>query len=229
MLWLYISLGVAGIAIAGWLAWRHHLRRRQVAEQLESLRVMVADDVARFGEQYRGLAGSDSADYENAGRAYWFALEASRDLQDPTAVGAITRRLADAQYDVLRHTSTTAGQPVPERRVPCFFNPQHGPSLTDVLWTEPGRGTRKLPACAEDAARITAGTEPLIRYAEHSGHRVPYWDAGPAFAPYGGGYFSRAESSHQFLHTNFGGQDNLEYGDPRHFTGPSPYPREPRN
>jgi len=199
------------------------------AEQLESLRAMVADDVARFGEQYRQLPESDSTDYIQAGVAYSSALEASRALRDPVAAGAITQTLADAQYAVLRYTSTIAGRPVPEQRVPCFFDPQHGPSAADVLWTEPGRGTRKLPACADDAARITAGTQPSIHYVEQSGHQVPYWDAGPAFAPYGAGYFSRARSSQQFLHTNFGGQDNLGYGNPRHFTGRSPYPLEPRN
>ncbi|TCC55857.1 hypothetical protein E0H73_34575 [Kribbella pittospori] len=229
MLWLYISLGVVGIGIAGWIAWRQHLRLQQSAELLESLRAMVTDDVARFGEQYRQLPAGDSADYAEAGVAYSSALEASRDLRNPAAAGAITQTLADAQYAVLRYTATIAGQPVPERRVPCFFDPQHGPSVADVLWTEPGRGTRKLPACADDAARITAGTEPSIRYAEQGGHRVPYWDAGPGFAPYGAGYFSRAASSQQFVHTNFGGQDNLEYGNPRHFTGRSPYPLEPRN
>ncbi|MEJ1105687.1 MULTISPECIES: hypothetical protein [unclassified Kribbella] len=115
----------------------------------------------------------------------------------------------------------------PERRLPCFFNPQHGPSDADVLWTEPGRGTRELPACADDIARINAGDEPLIRHVNLSGHRVPYWAAGSTFAPYGLGYFSRAQST-QFLLTNFGGQDGLVYGDQRfRRTGRSPYPLEP--
>jgi hypothetical protein len=82
-----------------------------------------------------------------------------------------------------------AGQPPPELRVPCFFNPQHGPSVMDVAFTPPGRGTRKVPACAMDLARLKAGEKPEIRMVEIGGRRLPYFDAGAAFFPYGEGYF----------------------------------------
>jgi hypothetical protein len=74
--------------------------------------------------------------------------------------------------------------------VPCFFNPQHGPSTTDIVWTQPKVGTRTVPACAQDAARIRAGDEPEVRYTQYHGRRVPYWEAGAAVAPYGQGYFA---------------------------------------
>jgi len=222
MLWLFIGLGAAGIAIVGWLAWRRHLRRRVASEQLESLRAMAADDVARFGEQFRALPVSRAADYQAAEQSYTAALAA---LRIPAATAMVTQSLADAQYAVLRHTSSLAGNPPPERRLPCFFNPQHGPSLTDVVWTEPGHGTRKLPACADDATRIEADFDPDIRHIPHGTHHIPYWNAGPAFAPYGAGYFSRAP--HPFPNTNFSPQDTHPYGDPRHRTGRSPYPLEP--
>ncbi|MEU1307105.1 hypothetical protein ABZ443_46500, partial [Streptomyces shenzhenensis] len=31
-----------------------------------------------------------------------------------------------------------AGRPLPARRPPCFFDPRHGPSVTDAGWTPPG-------------------------------------------------------------------------------------------
>lgn len=212
MLWLYVSLGVVGLAVAGRIAWRHHMRKRAAAEELESVRTVIAEDLALLEAEYRRLPDAPGmGDYDLAGKAY----ESARNLllDAPASASAITRELADGQYAVLRYTSSLAGRPPPERRLPCFFNPPHGPSRADVLWTEPGRGTRKVPACTDDIARINAGDEPLIRLVNLSGHRVPYWAAGSRFAPYGLGYFSRAQSTQQFLLTNFGGQDSLVYGD----------------
>jgi hypothetical protein len=106
MLWLFIGLGAAGTAIVGWLAWRRHLRRRVASEQLESLRAMAADDVARFGEQFRALPVSRAADYQAAEQSYTAALAA---LRIPAATAMVTQSLADAQYAVLRHMSSLAG------------------------------------------------------------------------------------------------------------------------
>jgi len=87
-----------------------------------------------------------------------------------------------------------AGRPLPEHRVPCFFNPQHGPSARDVLWTQPGRGTRTVPACAQDAARIQAHELPEVRKVRIGGRAVPYWEAGAAYLPYAQGYFVAGSS-----------------------------------
>lgn len=77
--------------------------------------------------------------------------------------------------------------------MPCFFNPQHGPSVTDVLWTAPGgRGTRSVPAWAQDAARVAAHESPEVRTVRIGGREVPYWQAGSAFLPYSEGYFASA-------------------------------------
>ena len=81
-----------------------------------------------------------------------------------------------------------AGEPLPTRREPCFFNPQHGPATTDVLWNAPGRGSRRVPACAQDAARHAAGEEPEVRYLVIDGRRVPCWEAGGLLQPYTRGY-----------------------------------------
>jgi hypothetical protein len=82
-----------------------------------------------------------------------------------------------------------AAEPIPQRRVPCFFNPQHGPSVRDVEWTPPGRGTRIVPACAQDAARVAARQKPDVRYVTIRSGKVPYFEAGQTYAPYGTGYF----------------------------------------
>jgi hypothetical protein len=46
-----------------------------------------------------------------------------------------------------------------------------------------------VPACALDTQRIHAGAEPDTRKVLVGSSRVPYWQGGPAYAPYAVGYF----------------------------------------
>src|SRR5258708_91176 len=102
----------------------------------------------------------------------------------------VTTALEDGRYYMIATRARLAGQPVPERRAPCFFNPQHGPSVTDVGWAPPGGVSRPVPACAADAARVLRGEDPHTRMMNVNGYQRPYWDAGPAYGPYAGGYYS---------------------------------------
>ena len=77
----------------------------------------------------------------------------------------------------------------PARRPPCLFDPRHGISVTDVPYMPAGGSDRHVPACALDTQRIRAGAEPDIRKVPVGASRVPYWDGGPAYAPYAAGYF----------------------------------------
>ncbi|HEY8790585.1 MAG TPA: hypothetical protein VIM10_15845, partial [Actinopolymorphaceae bacterium] len=80
-------------------------------------------------------------------------------------------------------------RPLPTRRPPCFFNPNHGPSTTNVSWAPVGGTPRDVPACAADAERVAAGAEPDSRQVMVGSRRVPYWQAGPAYQPMMAGYF----------------------------------------
>ena len=47
-----------------------------------------------------------------------------------------------------------AGQPRPDRRPSCFFDPRHGMSVADVAWTPPDGGpAREVPVCADACTR----------------------------------------------------------------------------
>jgi hypothetical protein len=81
------------------------------------------------------------------------------------------------------------GRPLPTRRPPCFFNPAHGPSTTDIEWAPAGGQQRQIPVCAADADRVRQGAEPDIRTVRQGAGRVPYWQGGPAYSPYASGYF----------------------------------------
>ena len=69
----------------------------------------------------------------------------------------MTEALEDGRYAVACVRARVAGEPLPVRRPPCFFNPAHGPSTTDIEWAPPGGQPRQVPVCAADADRRRPG------------------------------------------------------------------------
>jgi uncharacterized membrane protein YgcG len=199
MWWLLTALGGGGLALAGRYLWDRRAAQRGEAEELEQIRKLADEDVTLLGEELRRLdtqvAGRPLSpdartDYQVALDAYEAAQRAVKGIRKVAGITSVTDTLATGRYAITCVQARLQGEPVPERRVPCFFNPQHGPSTTDVVWTQPRVGTRTVPACAQDAARIRAGDEPEVRYVQYGSRRVPYWQAGAAIAPYGQGYFA---------------------------------------
>ena len=82
---------------------------------------------------------------------------------EPDDVRHVTEILDDGRYAIACVRARAAGEPLPTRRPPCFFDPRHGLSVTDVPWTPPGGATRDVPACALDAERVAAGADPDSR------------------------------------------------------------------
>lgn len=176
-------------------------RRRAARDDLDSVRTMADEDVTHLGEQLQRLdrevegAPLDEATrvyYQTALDAYESAQRARPRLRTPDDVSTVTDTLAAGRYALACVQATVAGRSLPEPRVPCFFNPQHGPSVGNVMWTPAGRGTRSVPACAQDAARIAEHELPEVRTVTIGSRRVPYWQAGAAFLPYAAGYFPSA-------------------------------------
>jgi hypothetical protein len=202
MEWLLLIL--AGAGAAGFGGRRFAVQRARIrAEQaeLEQVRRLADEDVTLFGEQLqrldaevsaRSLDAAARADYQRALDAYESAHREVTRLREPDEVSKITDTLATGRYALACVEARAAGRELPELRVPCFFNPQHGPSVSDVVWTRPGRGTRTVPACAQDAARVAAREQPELRMVRVGGRTVPYWEAGAAYLPYSQGYFPAA-------------------------------------
>ncbi|TCN39531.1 hypothetical protein EV644_103391 [Kribbella orskensis] len=199
MLWLLAVLGGGSIALGGRYWWDRRAAKRGDAEELEGIRNLADEDVTLLGEelsrlgesvQGRELDADTRLDYQRALDAYESAQRSVGGIKSAEAISTVTDTLATGRYAITCVQARVAGEPVPERRVPCFFNPQHGPSTMDVLWNQPAHGTRKVPACAQDAARLQAGQQPEVRYVQYHSRRVPYWEAGAAVAPYGTGYFA---------------------------------------
>ena len=107
----------------------------------------------------------------------------------PADVRHVTEIIEDGRYAIACVRARVAGEPLPTRRPPCFFDPRHGLSVDDVEWTPPGGTTRQVPACALDAERVRAGAEPDTRQIMVGAQRMPYYEGGRAYAPYAAGYF----------------------------------------
>jgi hypothetical protein len=201
MEWLIVLVVLAGVL---WLvSQRSASRRRQALEQrrqteLAAARTVGDEDVTRFGEELQRLDTDmlvetlDEAtrqDYQRALDSYEAAKASLARSTQPEDMKHVTEALEDGRYAVACVKARVAGEPLPVRRPPCFFNPAHGPSTTDIEWAPPGGQPRQVPVCAADADRVSQGAEPDVRTVPSGVGRVPYWQGGPAYSPWASGYF----------------------------------------
>ncbi len=176
-------------------------RRRRTKEreaEIAELRENVRDDLIALGDDIRALdldvemPGVDpraKADYDKAVTAYDRAddlLDRARAPEDFEPVGAA---LEEGRYAMTAAKERLAGREPPERTPPCFFDPRHGPSSRVVEWAPYGGAPRMVPACEADAQHVERGEDPEAREVLVGGQRMPYWSAGPMYAPFAGGFF----------------------------------------
>ncbi len=199
MEWLLLILAAGG---GGTYAGRRLVAaradRRDRAEQLLAVRRLAEEDVTVFGEQLQRLGdhvadveldGDARLDYQTALDAYERAKWDAPRLAEPDQISSLVDTLATGRYSLACVRARVAGEPVPELRVPCFFNPQHGPSSRNVMWTSARSGTRTVPACIRCATQLAAREKPEVRTVRVGGRNVPYWEAGATYHPYSRGYF----------------------------------------
>ena len=200
-MWLLLIILAAVVVGAIVMNQRAAKRRRELeAAEMAKVKSFAAEDVTKFGEELqrldsdvigRELDESTRQDYERALDEYETAKKSLDTLQRPDEVKKITEILEDGKYAVACVRARVNGDALPQRRPPCFFNPQHGPSYEDVEWAPAGGAYRTVPVCLADAERVKAGAEPDIRKVEDAnGDRVPYWQGGPAYSGWMQGYFA---------------------------------------
>lgn len=202
MTFLLIALVVLGV-----LAFVSSQNRKKLADQqretaaheLAGVKQTADEDVTQFGEELQRLdselAGNEldegtRQDYQRALDDYDDAKQSLDAVTEAEQIRHVAEILEDGRYAVACVRARVAGEELPARRPPCFFNPQHGPSARDVLWTPERGAPRDVPACALDAERVERGAEPDSRKVMLGAQRVPYWQAGPAYAPWTAGYFA---------------------------------------
>ncbi|MFJ2915676.1 hypothetical protein ACIO8F_41390 [Streptomyces sp. NPDC087228] len=188
---------VAAVGGGGYALYRRSKKKRERAE-LDALRVVVDEDITAFGEELDRLdfhpsePGADNAmrqDYTHALDTYDKAKELMATAARPQDVQPVTAALEEGRFALATLAARRAGAPVPERRAPCFFDPRHGPSAIDAMWAPPHGMPRNVPACEADANLLAAGQEPMARQVQTAHGSQPYWNAGPSYAPWAGGYF----------------------------------------
>ena len=189
------ALGLVAVGASRRVSSRCLLRRE---DELAPVRKLAFEDITAFGEDLQQLdlemtgheldAGA-TADYQRALDAYESAKTAGDSITGPEDIRHVTAIVEDGRYAVACVRARVAGQPLPTRRPPCFFDPRHGPSVDDVPFVPPDGVERDVPACALDVERVRAGAEPDVRKVMVGAQRVPYWQGGRAYEPYATGYF----------------------------------------
>jgi hypothetical protein len=218
---LILIIALVVIAVLAYRSYRRtQLQSRKqheiTAAELESVRRTADEDITRFGEELQDLdldmVGKDLGDgarqdYQRALDSYESAKEAVGKVTQAEEIKHVIEILEDGRYAAACVRARVNGEPLPQRRPSCFFNPQHGPSVEDVTWAPPGGAPREVPACAADAERVRAGAEPDVRKVMVGPQRVPYWEAGPAYSPYAQGMFGALGGvmTGMFLGTMLGG------------------------
>ena len=195
---------LAVLAVAGGGAWlavasrkKQRAKRRRAAE-LAGLKRAVDEDITAYGEVLDELdfspgdpAATDEmrADYSRALDQYEAAKAAAAAARRPSDMKNVTEALDEGRFALATLDARRKGTALPERRPPCFFDPRHGPSVGEVTWAPPGGAQRPVPACAADMTRVDSGQFPRVRQVETGNGIQPYYNAGPVYAPWAGGYF----------------------------------------
>ena len=192
-----IILGLAGAGGAALLVRRGRRRRAEAAEFAE-VKDNARDDLVALGDDIRaldldvdmpGVSPEARADYERAVNAYDVADTKWKVARRPLDLEPVGAALEEGRWAMTSAKARLDDREPPERRSPCFFDPRHGPSTRDVEWAPPHGESRLVPACEADALRLEDGEEPMAREVTVGGERMPYWAAGPMYAPFIGGFF----------------------------------------
>lgn len=195
----WLPLGIlAAVGGGGFLLYRRNQRNRERA-QLAEVRTALDEDITAYGEQLSALdldvqttstvPAEAKTEYGKALDLYETAKEAADRAERPSDLKRVTTALEEGRWLLKCVDARLKGEQVPERRLPCFFDPSHGPSVEDVQWAPRGGAPRSVPACAADAQRIGHGEDPESRMVRTGDGDRPYWEAGPAYAGWAGGYF----------------------------------------
>jgi hypothetical protein len=197
--WIFLVLVL--LAVSAFFVVRRRTKQlaaERAVRELEPVKKLAFEDVTALGVDLQDLdlelAGRQldmgaNADYQRALDTYEAAKTAVDRIERPEQVQDITKILDDGRYAIACVRARVAGEPLPQRRPACFFDPRHGLSVEDVTYAPVGGADRQVPACALDAERVKAGAEPDARQVMVGTQRVPYWQGGPAYRPYAAGYF----------------------------------------
>jgi hypothetical protein len=193
--WLLPLLGILGVGIAGGVLYTRRKQKAYEKQAFQEVRDGVHVDLQELSNDILALdtptldKPDARAHYGRASEDWNRAAQALDTAAKPADLPAISAAIEDARYEMACTHAVLDGKPVPERRPPCFFDPNHGPSVQDVQWLAPSGGTRDVPACQRCVEALQAGQQPATKTVVMQGQTVPYWSASGPWQVYHGGFF----------------------------------------
>ncbi|TCO48662.1 hypothetical protein EV646_104484 [Kribbella antiqua] len=177
--WLWPALVVLVLLVAGGFAlrwWRSRPGKDEgpalyrpsydvlpdEADSVEERRALAREHVTRFGEELDTadvrLDGVDTAaDVQAAMDAYDAAVRVVDGEPDDAELREVRATVEYGRWRLAAAQAKVAGTPAPARRAACFFDPAHGTSVTDWMYTPPGGRAREVPVCAACRDRLSGG------------------------------------------------------------------------
>ncbi|WP_371404988.1 hypothetical protein OHA10_04885 [Kribbella sp. NBC_00662] len=132
-------------------------------DTVDERRATAREDVTRFGEELDAadvrLDGVDTAaDVQAAMDAYADAGRVVDGEPDDDKLRAVRAAVEYGRWRLACAQAKIAGTPAPARRAACFFDPGHGMSVTDWMYTPPGGRPREVPVCSACRDRLSGGS-----------------------------------------------------------------------
>ena len=198
----WAGLAILGVLGAGGLGGVWYMRRKakeRTAVSTAAVQKTLDEDITAFGEALDNLdvdladprlGDEGRSELEAALDKYDEARKVTATMSSPDEASKVTAALDEGRWRVACVQARIAGEPLPERRAPCFFDPRHGQSVEDVQWAPEVGAMRDVPACAACALAIKSGSSPNVRMVETvGGSSQPYWNSGREYAGYTQGYY----------------------------------------
>lgn len=132
------------------------------ADTVEERQRLAREDVTRFGEELDSadvrLDGVDTtADVQAAMDAYTDAGRVVDGAPDDRQLREVRSTVEYGRWRLACAQALVAGTPKPARRAACFFDPAHGMSVADWMYTPTGGQAREIPVCAGCRDRLSGG------------------------------------------------------------------------
>ncbi len=177
-------VAVLAIVVAVVLGSRSSGRR----SQLTHLREFTHEDVHALGEEITrtGAHPEGALDLARARECEQRAHAELHSATRPEHITRVTSALAEGHHAVRCARARVEERDPPEPRALCFFNPGHGPSVSDVAFASIAG---PVPACEACALAVDHGAEPTARTVIVDGQSVPHWHAAEFLRPWAEGFF----------------------------------------
>ena len=119
-------------------------RAKAIEAKVSQMRQETEEDVTTFGEALRDLdmemigkevSAEGRKDWNTALDCYDRAKTLMAQDKGTRSIPLVTETLEEGRHSIACVQARANGEPIPEVRPPCFFDPAHGPSTTDVMYS----------------------------------------------------------------------------------------------